>query len=380
MARQTSIYQLIPQLSDLELLLLICLIADNHCIVRAAEEDLNDVQRDVTSISHSLFGFSCTTIDCNPDTTLEDLSNAVLEDAVPSERDNHERASSVAFRSSRSRSPAKTNTLDERKTCNLIIARNLDQTDRNVQVQALELMRSRRIYSRYAAHATPKRFLFVALLDEAADGPPFLTPHLNDQMFVSHECTTFEDSASGNKHPTRTPSTSSLDSATSVLRRPSPYKRPSIMPHLGYRNPDPPISEAHLMHLAHLVSKVRPSATISRHIHNIPTHLRLHRHVKGGVSAVATRHLNLLSRILAVLQLPADASNEAESNLPVVTPTLVGLAATKVYAHRVEVVKRPEDERSMQWGSDYDAVAEQLRGASVERCINETVLRLEVPA
>lgn len=385
MASRKDIHQLTPQLSDLELLFLICLIADNHCIVRAAQEDFNDVQRDIESISHSLFGFSCAVIDCHAGTTLEDISNAVLEDTGHETGSTRERASLVPFLSSRtrsrsSRSPGPTNTLDERRTCNVILARDLDCTERNVQVQALELMRSRRIYSRLAVHSTPKHFLFIALLSDDMSGPPFLTPHLNDRFFVSQEYNASEDDQAPGE---RTPSSTSVSSINSIIRRPSPYKRPSLTPVPNYRNPDPPISEADLAHLVQLVTQVHPSALMSRHIHDIPTHLRLHRHVAGGVSAIATRHITLLSRILAVLQMPAQSDqpeDEAHKRTPVITPTLVKLAATKVYAHRVEVVQKVEDERSMQWGSEWDAVAESLRGASVEKCIEETVLGLEVPA
>lgn len=382
MARQdTFIHHLIPQLSDLELHFLISLIADNHCIVRAAKDDLKDVQRDIEAISHTLFGFSCTVVDCHAKTTLEDISNAAIDDDDPRGRDDgvDKGASSVPFRSSRAGSPALSNTLDERRTCNIVIARNLDKTERNVQIQALELMRSRRIYSRTAVHATPKRFLFIALLEDSIPGPPFLTPHLNDQFFVFQQytsSTTVEQGFSLAKKASRTPSASSLSSGNSLVRRPSPYKRPSFTPSLGYRSLDPRITDANLAYLIDLVSKVRPSSAISRHIHNIPSHLRLHRHVAGGVSAISTRHLNLLSKILAVLQLPPNDDRA----VPVITPTLVSLAATKVYAHRIELVMKPEDERSMQWGSDYEAVAQSLKSASVERCIEETVVGLEVPA
>lgn len=400
MAKHSGIYQVIPQLSDLELLLLICLIADNHCVVRAPEEELNQVESDLETISHSLFGYSSAVVKCTSDTTLEDLSNAVLEES-DEEKTPNVSASAVPFKSARPRDLRRTITLDDRKTCNVIIVRDLDQTERNVQIQALELMRSRRIYTKTAVHATPKRFLFVALLPDTCPGPPYLTPHLNDLFFVSHlyaslapessqlnskqgsAATSFRASSVSHKS-----SITSINSAHSVVRRPSPLKRTSFNATPNYRNPNPPITDADIVNLAELASKIRPSATIHRHIHNIPTHLRLHRHVKGGVSAVSTRHLNLLSRILAVLQMAPESNGAGQlvdldgtrRAAPVITPTLVSLAATKVYTHRIEIVHKVEDERSMQWGSDHDAVARTLKTASVDRCIEETIVGLEVPA
>lgn len=67
---------------------------------------------------------------------------------------------------------------------NVIIAKNLDEAPRPVQIQALELMRTKRIYTRTSVQSAPKRFLFIALL--AGGEGPRLTKHLNDYMFISH--------------------------------------------------------------------------------------------------------------------------------------------------------------------------------------------------
>jgi hypothetical protein len=75
-----DIHALVPQLSELELACLICLVADKHCIVRADESELDAVQKELSSISASTFGFSCTTLQCSSKTTLEDLSRAALEE------------------------------------------------------------------------------------------------------------------------------------------------------------------------------------------------------------------------------------------------------------------------------------------------------------
>jgi hypothetical protein len=66
----------------------------------------------------------------------------------------------------------------------MIVAKNLDQASRQVQIQALELMRTKRIYTRTSMHNAPKRFLFIALLADAKG--PRLTKHLNEYMFISH--------------------------------------------------------------------------------------------------------------------------------------------------------------------------------------------------
>jgi len=58
--------------------------------------------------------------------------------------------------------------------------------------------------------------------------------------------------------------------------------------------------------------------------------------------------------------------------LTFVTPSLVALAARKIYCHRIEIVK-PEKERSMQYGSDLDAVRELLEGVGPEEVIEDVL-------
>jgi hypothetical protein len=89
--------------------------------------------------------------------------------------------------------------------------------------------------------------------------------------------------------------------------------------------------------------------------------LRLHRAVAGGISAPATKHFDKLARCLAPLH-----------DLSYATPSLIALAARKIYPHRIHVVK-PENERSMQWGSDLDAVATLLEGIRAEDVIEEVL-------
>lgn len=60
------------------------------------------------------------------------------------------------------------------------------------------------------------------------------------------------------------------------------------------------------------------------------------------------------------------------------SPSLVALAARKIYPHRI-VLTKPEHERSMQWGSSLEAVREVLDGITVEDVIDEVLDAVEVP-
>ena len=59
-------------------------------------------------------------------------------------------------------------------------------------------------------------------------------------------------------------------------------------------------------------------------------------------------------------------------------PSLVGIAASKVYQHRVRLAT-VQLERSSQFGSDSRVVAELLSQYSVERIIKEVLDEVETP-
>ena len=101
---------------------------------------------------------------------------------------------------------------------NVIIAKNLDEAPRQVQIQALELMRTKRIYTRTSVQNAPKRFLFIALL--AGGEGPRLTKHLNDHMFISH----FHDPEDG--FPNMEDMYDDGDSISSVVKK-SPKHEPN---------------------------------------------------------------------------------------------------------------------------------------------------------
>jgi MoxR-like ATPase len=100
---------------------------------------------------------------------------------------------------------------------------------------------------------------------------------------------------------------------------------------------------------------------------NVVSFLRMHRAVAAGISPAATKHLSQLVRCLAPLH-----------KLDFVTPALVGVAAKKVYLHRIRVVP-PEHERSIQWGSKRDAVALVLEGIGPEEVVEDVLETVPAP-
>jgi hypothetical protein len=249
-----------------------------------------------------------------------------------------------------------------------VVAKNLNITQHHVQIQALELIRGKRIFTRTAVHTAPKRFLFIALLP-IEDGLR-LIPQLNDHIFISHNHLSNLDE--DDEDEPRQPSISDNASESSVIHS------PPITPGIGsqshrssLRSANPTgghiITPSDIASLVTSTSTVRLDSEVRSYLHNVSIFLRMHRAVAGGISALATRHLLSLSHVLAPLHGQA-----------YVSPSLVALAAMKVYPHRI-VLATAENEKSLMWGSDVAAVRELLEGVTVEDVLEDVLESVETP-
>jgi MoxR-like ATPase len=251
------------------------------------------------------------------------------------------------------------------RIADVVVAKNLHITHPKVQIQALELIRGKRIFTRKAVHATPKRFLFIALLP-SGDGSR-LIPQLNDHMFISHNHSTPDDNE--DEESIQLELSISDNASESSIIRSTPITPVIAMP--KSRSVDPnhrhTITKSDIDLLIDQITTVRLDSEVRSYIHNIAIFLRMHRAIAGGISALSTRHLLSLSHALAPLH-----------GLSYVSPSLVALAARKVYSHRI-LLARPENERSMMWGSNVRAVRALLEGLTVEDVIEDVLGNVEMP-
>jgi len=304
-------------------------------------------------VAAKVFGLSHTIIDCSEHTSLDDFAHTILSvDGSPVRSNSPVRTrqdsyflNAPTFQSIAARSPVSENFADKKSIANVIIAKNLDEAPKQVQIQALELMRTKRIYTRTSVQNAPKRFLFIASL--AGGEGPRLAKHLNDQMFISH----FHDPEDG--FPNLEESYDDGNSISSVVKKSLVGFPPPILL--------PRISAMDIEHLSQMSNHATVTVELKQYQQNIISFLRLHRAVAGGISAAATRHFDKLSKCLAPLH-----------NLSYATPSLIALAARKIYPHRIYIVK-PEKERSMQWGSDADAITAVLEGIGAEDVIEDVL-------
>ena len=64
--------------------------------------------------------------------------------------------------------------------------------------------------------------------------------------------------------------------------------------------------------------------------------------------------------------------------LDFVTPSLIGLAARKIFPHRI-TISAPERERCVQFGSDVGAVKQSLAGMTPEIVIETVLDKVDCP-
>jgi len=156
-------------------------------------------------ISAKIFGLKPVIIDCTPHTTLNDFATSLLLPHFQQQQQQQQRrdaSPSSYFLSQPAVRPPSSTTLGSpssapppgphsSRIANVILARNLDRAPPAVQIQALELLRTRRIFTRTSVQAAPRQFLFVGVLASGGVGgrpevEAGVTPHLNDMFYVAH--------------------------------------------------------------------------------------------------------------------------------------------------------------------------------------------------
>ncbi|KAL3423211.1 hypothetical protein PVAG01_04958 [Phlyctema vagabunda] len=277
----------IHDLSDLELAALICLVAQEHCIIDTDPSVLDDLVQELELVAAKAFGLTHAVIDCSEHTTLDDFANAIINVDDGSSRSSSPIRTrqdyfmhSPAFKSAHSTAPEVN--LDNKRMANVLIAKNLDEAPRQVQIQALELIRTKRIFTRTSVQLAPKRFLFIALL--AGGEGPRLIKHLNDRIFISH----FHDPENGFANLEDVYGKDDADSISSVVKR-TPSHEPEDLS-------DPRITESDVAQLTKLSNEAKVSVEVKQYQMNIISFLRLHRAVSHGISAIGTQHFDALTK------------------------------------------------------------------------------------
>lgn len=235
----------IQGLGDLDLAALLCLISREHCIIGTEPEAMDDLVAELQLVATETFNLKPTVVSLNASTTLDDFAASILlpTTQTPSRSSSplHVRNTSAAAQDSyfqashqhrssalspltpisnpsqagpgSSPTPTPSNNTNVAsgsyagagatsaaavaaggigggpQIANVVLARDLDRAPKAVQIQALELLRTRRLFTRTSVQAAPKQFLFVAVLAIPSGGQPIagrLADHLNDFFYLAH--------------------------------------------------------------------------------------------------------------------------------------------------------------------------------------------------
>ena len=130
-------------------------------------------------------------IDCTPSTTLEDFAAAIIIAQSPTiNRSNspHRSPRTESYFGARASSQQRgaLTPLTTTQIANVVLAKNLNRAPVVVQIQALELLRTRRLFTRTSVQTAPKQFIFVPVLGAATGGEARVTNHLNDFFYIAY--------------------------------------------------------------------------------------------------------------------------------------------------------------------------------------------------
>lgn len=327
------VLQKVHDLSDIELAALLSLINREHCMISTPADALDDLIDELQLISTKTFGLKSAVVDCTPHTTLDDFASSLL---YPS----HHNAQSPG--TTRSLSPLLTRTTQHdsyfpvsggsnhgygsfsatapltpttpgpshSQIANVILAKNLDRAPKAVQIQALELLRTKRIFTRTSVQTAPKQFMLIAVLGAESGGEARVTPHLNDFFYVSHwhdpedGFANLEEEESGGDGAgagaedaggwSGDGETESMTSAESVIKKWT--SRNANGSGTIAEEGRAVFSERDIASLSKLSDQVSVDVDVLRYHMNIVSFLRMHRAVAGGVSPTATRHFEQLMK------------------------------------------------------------------------------------
>ena len=323
-------------LGDLELAVLVSLVAQEHCIF-STEYSRSNLCDEVDIICRAIFGLDTAIIKCSASTTVDEFTEGVLLDRSTDAETPAGRSPSYGLPSNSLIFPPEagqfgSNTLDTRRIADVVIAMDLDLASENIQVQALELIRTKRVFSRTAMHTASKDLMVIAIMSSPG---AHLSKHLNDLFCISHFHSADDDVLYSSNQPEK-------------LHMPS-------------------IPSSSIQSLRTLTSEVHLGPELAAYLHNVTVFMRNSRYISGGVTATATRQLRVIAKVLAPLH-----------GLDYVPPSLVALAAHKIYPHRIKLAT-VQTERSSQWGSDPEAVRRVLQGLTIEDAIADVLGSVETP-
>lgn len=379
----SSFVEQVEEMTDLELAVLLSLIAQHHCMIQVDDDLVDDLASELALIVRDVFNLSYIILERADVQDVDHFGEAILADDDGSgdlmddmEDDGtgsqagmlHSQTAagvSFSFRGGPPSSHIEESQFDSRKVVNVIIAKHFNFAHEDVQIQTLELIRKRRIYSRTTVHLAPKLFLVLPIISTSSKGIR-LNKHLNDRVFMSH----FHEAEDG------FPNLEEMEATTTTTTRPSQDNDNNSETSASIsQSPSVQVVSNPRRIGAELIEQLRAqgkAATVTpeirRYLQDIVVFLRMARGVDGGVTPYATTLFLALAKYLAPFH-----------GIDYVTPALVALAAKKIYPHRI-VIASPSRERSTLYGTDVATAGDLLRDLDPHKVIQEVLDTVDCPA
>ena len=140
----------VPNLSDLELAILLSLIAKQHCLIYTEDDLVDALASELALIASDILQLSFVVLEIEDLESAERFGEAILDE-------NHDFGAASKLDDNNAH-------LDNRTVVNVVIAKDFNMASHDVQIQVLEMIRKKRIYSRTTVHVTPKMFLMLPIV------------------------------------------------------------------------------------------------------------------------------------------------------------------------------------------------------------------------
>lgn len=127
------------------------------------------------------------------------------------------------------------------------------------------------------------------------------------------------------------------------------------------------INEQYLMAMRQRLKTLTIIADIKRYMQNIVVFLRTHRLIRRGVPTKSVKDFELLVKALCILH-----------DYEFATPSIVAIAARKVFPLKIELCE-PEDEPSLNYGSDINIISNWLKKWDQDLIIEDVLKNVEPP-
>ncbi|KAJ4579116.1 hypothetical protein HRR81_003267 [Exophiala dermatitidis] len=365
----SSFVEQVEEMTDLELAVLLSLIAQHHCMIQVDDDLVDDLASELALIVRDVFNLSYIILERADVQDVDHFGEAILADDDGSgdlmDDMEDDGTGSQARRHAPFPNRRRKSQFDSRKVVNVIIAKHFNFAHEDVQIQTLELIRKRRIYSRTTVHLAPKLFLVLPIISTSSKGIR-LNKHLNDRIFMSH----FHEAEDG------FPNLEEMEATTTTTTRPSQDNDNNSETSASVsQSPSVQVVSNPRRIGAELIEQLRAqgkAATVTpeirRYLQDIVVFLRMARGVDGGVTPYATTLFLALAKYLAPFH-----------GIDYVTPALVALAAKKIYPHRI-VIASPSRERSTLYGTDVATAGDLLRDLDPHKVIQEVLDTVDCPA